>query len=671
MLMGGNSNPVPSFQTTIAAFVDSHDITLTAAPTQATNNVSLITALAVAAPGTGVAPGDIITAGGGSLATNGVAARYPVASTQVVSATVNAGGSGGANGACTVATTTGQLTPTGAAAQFSGTVTANALGGALTQVSGGSYSINPLATAEPVVPVTGCAGLTGATINTVPGALTFGPPIVAGAYTTVPGTFTQGATTGSGTGTTATPTSVLGQAFMYGPDATTQLNAALTAAAGSQLFVPPGNYLISAPIFVSSNTDVSCAGPGATFVAEHNLQNGNGTTQPPGYAMMVNQDWNATSLTDTNIAIHNCGFTFAWFGAFTGSDAIHFMYAQNILVDHINCYGGDDCTAMQASSNTVVRNSTAAATINACWDHWMHPAYGYVFGNYCTPNGGYGILYNSVVGVGNNVGLGGDFEGNTILETPGANLIVGIWIGSLGAANAGPTAYGAIVAGNTIDGGAGNGLCIKNEGASFEVMIRANVCKNATAAGVAIEDISDSSGTPTNTQIAFNSIRGWATTGTNPEIYTNGTGTNVNNNRTSAATYAFALQLAGVAERSLDNYFAAGSSGSYKTTGATNFVIHDFLMPQLATPSSCGSSPTVATNSNINAGTITIGTGTITACTIAFVPALAAVPNCTVSANTTGLNPWISALSASAMTISTAATADSDKISYVCIQQQG
>ena len=76
----------------------------------------------------------------------------------VVSATVNAGGSGGTNGAVTITGTTG----TGARFTARGTISAGALSGALTITNPGSYTVDP---ANPSAePVSG-GNLTGATVS--------------------------------------------------------------------------------------------------------------------------------------------------------------------------------------------------------------------------------------------------------------------------------------------------------------------------------------------------------------------------------------------------------------------------------------------------------------------------------------------------------------------------
>jgi len=92
--------------------------------------------------------------------------QYEIATTKVVSAVVNAGGSGGTNGSCTITGTTGTGTPF----QATGTVSGGALSGALTVTVAGSYTVNPTNIyAEPAT--TNC-GLSGTTVTLGIGAAT-------------------------------------------------------------------------------------------------------------------------------------------------------------------------------------------------------------------------------------------------------------------------------------------------------------------------------------------------------------------------------------------------------------------------------------------------------------------------------------------------------------------
>lgn len=146
------------------------------------------------APGTGYVPGEIITLTGGAFSRAGKVSLY---STQVISAAVVSGGSGGSNGAVTITGTTG----TGTKFQATGTIAAGALTGALTVTVVGDYTTNP--TSLSAEPVTG-GSLSGATVSLAMGVGAYSVVDV-GSYTGIPASpVAQGSTSGAGTGATFT-----------------------------------------------------------------------------------------------------------------------------------------------------------------------------------------------------------------------------------------------------------------------------------------------------------------------------------------------------------------------------------------------------------------------------------------------------------------------------------
>ena len=221
-------------------------------------------------------PGDTVTISGGTSAVTAVA---KIESTQVNQATVNAAGSGGTTGACTVSGTSG-TTPFTA----SGTVTGGALNaGILTMVSNGHYpQTNPASLVSE--PVTGC-GLVGATVTIV-----IGPDYVGiannGSYSVTPANpVSTGAGSISGaTGVTLTVKWLSTGMYRYGTDDsgafTTAINQILTDAANSGgtqstakrntiLYVPTGNYLIEGsglPVFYHAGGGVIGDGHQQTYL---------------------------------------------------------------------------------------------------------------------------------------------------------------------------------------------------------------------------------------------------------------------------------------------------------------------------------------------------------------------------------------------------------------------
>ncbi|MES3018146.1 MAG: hypothetical protein V4721_10215 [Bacteroidota bacterium] len=159
---------------------------------------------AVAAPGTGYVAGtSVITITGGTAAT---ASSFTVTNTQVVSATVAAGGTGdlGAGAGVIVEGTTG----TGTKFRASVTIAANAIASVQSITVAGNYTVEPtVIAAEPVTYISGAASgttLTGAQLSVVMGALTLATN-VAGNYSVLPANpAAQGSAVGGGTAATIT-----------------------------------------------------------------------------------------------------------------------------------------------------------------------------------------------------------------------------------------------------------------------------------------------------------------------------------------------------------------------------------------------------------------------------------------------------------------------------------
>lgn len=81
--------------------------------------------------------------------------------------------------------------------------------------------------------------------------------------------------------------------------------------------------------------------------------------------------------------------------------------------------------------------------------------------------------------------------------------------------------------------------------------------------------------------------------------------------------------------------------------------------------SSCGTSPSLSTGASDNKGTITLGSGTVTACTLTFGTAFTVAPSCNIESNSNAGQPWISSVSGSAVTFSLPYTG-ATTLSYSC-----
>jgi hypothetical protein len=89
------------------------------------------------------------------------------------------------------------------------------------------------------------------------------------------------------------------------------------------------------------------------------------------------------------------------------------------------------------------------------------------------------------------------------------------------------------------------------------------------------------------------------------------------------------------------------------------------------TLSSCGTSPTLATGASDMAGTINVGSGTVTACTLTFGTAFTNAPTCVMNDDSTAVTGDISSISTTAVTFSFSVSIGSGHIYYVCVAGSG
>ena len=89
-----------------------------------------------------------------------------------------------------------------------------------------------------------------------------------------------------------------------------------------------------------------------------------------------------------------------------------------------------------------------------------------------------------------------------------------------------------------------------------------------------------------------------------------------------------------------------------------------------ATPalSSCGTAPTISGNDTL--GVITIGTGTVTACTVTFATAWLAAPVCTTVTSTAILGEAITTLNTTTLTLGFSGSLAGGTVYYQCFGKQ-
>lgn len=150
-------------------------------------------------------------------------------------------------------------------------------------------------------------------------------------------------------------------------DSTSQIQAAMTAAAGGICLLPMGNFRVSATIVMPANTIFIGSGYGTRIY----------TTSGSGFNFVNNANFSATysasTKVDSNIRVEGIFFDY---GALNdgSTHAVSFRMAQNITVRDCFFSGGNNCTAMLACISTLVENCHtpigATGLSNAAYDHW-------------------------------------------------------------------------------------------------------------------------------------------------------------------------------------------------------------------------------------------------------------------------------------------------------------
>jgi hypothetical protein len=115
----------------------------------------------------------------------------------------------------------------------------------------------------------------------------------------------------------------------------------------------------------------------------------------------------------------------------------------------------------------------------------------------------------------------------------------------------------------------------------------------------------------------------------------------------------------------------SGSLPTLNTTGNAEIDGTLRIAPSNPTLSSCGTSPSITTDSSSNGGQFTIGGGTIYGCTITFAHPFSTNAKCVISAANTNASSvsgvvYVSASSKTAFTVSTSLSAGNAAFNYIC-----
>lgn len=267
------------------------------------------------------------------------------------------------------------------------------------------------------------------------------------------------------------------------------INAALVT--NRRLRIPCGTYLIDAPIFIPSSTDILGDGPCTVLKISATLATD--TSAQFGVLRHVFTNNNYTSG-NTDIYVHDLSIDNTS-GPTTGAHihALGFYKVTRAGVYNITITSAsgklmDDGTAFVASKEYYVRNNKIYGTINACIDQWEGVTDFDVSGNVCDGLNlaNYGIL---VSGFGTNgapfTSQRGSISNNVVKNFPGAGIwLQGGWNGVSGAGSTIGLVKKIEVVGNSVNGVSGyHGIYLSD--AKFNTVV-GNTIENIGRIGIVV-----------------------------------------------------------------------------------------------------------------------------------------------------------------------------------------
>jgi hypothetical protein len=337
------------------------------------------------------------------------------------------------------------------------------------------------------------------------------------------------------------------------PDDTRSINQALMTGKPVQLEAGK-EYNICSPLVVHSHQEFF-GGAGTWIIACSDWNAVNGSS-PPNKKLIRNEHWEAASITDAGLSIHDIGID--------GSNlpnpvngithAIGIRKTRDIVVYNITCKNIGDCTAFQADEDYVVRDSLATGVTNAGFDNWEGPKNGTVehTRTYCA-KGGTGVMFTGAstelrpTSGSNVISDGNEVYGPCTAAIMFNNLSAGSSLRNIQSIS---DSYGIVVQGNVVTGTILNPF-VSNTSTGQALSIR----PERYPTGIA---------TPSNIEIANAVLSNDSTSSSNiAPITLFGTDNKIVNTRLSGGRYDYAIQTN---DRSLkaDGSIDPGSYGTIK-----------------------------------------------------------------------------------------------------------
>ncbi|MDR3530161.1 MAG: right-handed parallel beta-helix repeat-containing protein [Rhodopila sp.] len=176
-------------------------------------------------------------------------------------------------------------------------------------------------------------------------------------------------------------------------DVTAVLQKAIfTLRPGQTLLLSPGLYHISATIRVPSGVSLQGQQDNSGAILSFIVQTkplGTWTPGKLGKGVLMNENYDASTIMDKNITVTAVGFEDQSFG-------IVFRMTQDVRIQGCRFNSGGDGVAFLASHRTMVIDSFTANTRNAAYDYWDGDVDSTIENSVAVLAGGYGISFNAM-----------------------------------------------------------------------------------------------------------------------------------------------------------------------------------------------------------------------------------------------------------------------------------
>jgi len=349
-----------------------------------------------------------------------------------------------------------------------------------------------------------------------------------------------------------------------GNDDATQafIEAVAEVPAGGRLVIPPGDFKISSVVRLPSNMYVSGSGWSSRIIIATDFENPGvaGNNNLGGYCVFCNENYEADTLTDSDITIEGVYFDDSLNPSHGAFHSLRFRMAERIQVRNCRFTYGGDAVAFRAVHDSVIEGNWGELCTNCFWDCWEQCQNITVRNNYSHGNNAAQHINFNAIRDGAQTGMSASgflCEGNVCIDDSGSSCQFEPLSSS--ATNT--------VSNMTIVNNVFNNVAIAARGSVSNVVIQSNRFYSTTSTGSAIS-VYTLGGSPSYFLIDGNMFIWTAGTSAFGVVRCEASGSSVNNNVFNGPTASYPAVYSG----SVLGLVVAGNYASNGTVSTSRSV---------------------------------------------------------------------------------------------------